>query len=81
MHYSHRRIHVPLVLQKKHINGTAGIFFDFLADGVKIFLKKHKLSDRARIDLGFTFSFHSTFIYPLGLNPISVNRNDFGSYV
>jgi len=44
-------------LDKKHMTGTAELFFDFLADSVKTFLKKHKLYGTATIDLGFTFSF------------------------
>ena len=44
-------------LGKKHITGSAEDFFDFIADSVKTFLDRHKLSDASVINLGFTFSF------------------------
>ncbi|MDO8525244.1 MAG: hexokinase [Candidatus Omnitrophota bacterium] len=56
-----RRAGLPRMMEfalgKKQITGNAGIFFDFIADHVKIFLKKHNLSDIPSIGLGFTFSF------------------------
>ncbi len=56
-----RRAGLPSIMKfalgKKHITGNAGIFFDFIADCVKIFLKKHRLLNAPSIGLGFTFSF------------------------
>jgi len=48
---------MKFALEKKHINGTAEVFFDFIADSVKTFIKKYKISGAAELDLGFTFSF------------------------
>lgn len=48
---------MKFALDKIHITGSAELFFDFLAESVKIFLEKHKLSEAAMTDLGFTFSF------------------------
>ena len=48
---------MKFALGKEQITGSAEIFFDFIADSVKIFLRKYKIPDTAKINLGFTFSF------------------------
>ena len=48
---------MKFALDKKHITGSAELFFDFLAESVKIFLTKYKLCENTSADLGFTFSF------------------------
>jgi len=48
---------MKFTLAKKHITGSAGIFFGFIAGCVKVFLKKYKLESEDELDLGFTFSF------------------------
>ena len=56
-----RRISRPRImkfaLEKRHMNGSAELFFDFIADSVKIFLRKYKLPEASPLNLGFTFSF------------------------
>ena len=48
---------MKFTLGEEEITGTAGIFFDFIAGSVQIFLKKYKIPDTSKISLGFTFSF------------------------
>ena len=48
---------MKFTLQKKHMTGSAGIFFAFIADSVRVFMKKHRIPDDAPVSLGFTFSF------------------------
>ena len=48
---------MKFALEKRHMNGSAELFFDFIADSVKIFLKKYKLPETSSLNLGFTFSF------------------------
>jgi len=48
---------MKFALAKKHITGSAGMFFGFIAGCVKVFLKKYKLESADELDLGFTFSF------------------------
>ncbi len=48
---------MKFTLDKKHIMGSAELFFDFLAESVKIFLRKQKLPEAAMVKMGFTFSF------------------------
>lgn len=48
---------MKFTLQKKHITSTGEVLFDFLADCVKVFLKKEKIDDREEMGLGFIFSF------------------------
>ena len=48
---------MKFTLEKREINGTTEIFFDFIAESVKTFLNKHKISGGEELNLGFTFSF------------------------
>ncbi|MDD5135884.1 MAG: hypothetical protein PHX20_02680 [Candidatus Omnitrophica bacterium] len=48
---------MKFALEKKHMSGSAELFFGFIADCVKDFLKRYKLPDDRPLDLGFTFSF------------------------
>lgn len=48
---------MKFVLGEEHITGSAETFFGFIADSVKIFLKKHKAPADSPLNLGFTFSF------------------------
>jgi len=44
-------------LKDKHIQGKGDVLFDFLADCIKAFMQKNKMSLQHRFNIGFTFSF------------------------
>jgi len=48
---------MKFALKKKHITGSADVFFGFIADCVKSFLKENRTGSNRRTALGFTFSF------------------------
>ena len=48
---------MKFALGKDEMAGTAETFFDFIAESVRIFLKKYKIPDAPKINMGFTFSF------------------------
>jgi hexokinase len=48
---------MKFALSKRHITGSAEIFFGFIADCVKKFLDKYRFDPEEKVPLGFTFSF------------------------